>query len=181
MAASCTFGAAGRWGVATAETRRGEPPGFFIPKVQKEPSYARLFERQPPERQPKCPGKFRINHHRVRAGPHQGPLLRTGVYGRETRPWLPGLVAPRVTQAARLARVSEPSVDAALVILRAGRYDLAAGVLDGTFSLLEAAVLAKHPESTLATKFLVSSSADRADLVRAVGPAAIWDRAGRLH
>jgi hypothetical protein len=85
------------------------------------------------------------------------------------------LIEPRVTQAARLARVCEPYVDAALEILRSGNRGLQIGALDGTFSLFEAAVLAKNPVPALADMFLVATPAERANLAKTVGPAAIWD------
>jgi hypothetical protein len=94
--------------------------------------------------------------------------------GRLVLGWL-ALIAPRVTQAARLARVSDPYVDAALAILRSGDPGLEAAVLRRELSPFEAAVLAKHPQPTLARKFMSATPAERADLARTAGPAVIWD------
>jgi hypothetical protein len=79
------------------------------------------------------------------------------------------LIDPRVTQAARLVRVSEPYVEAALEILRSGRPGLETGARNGTFSLFEAAVLAKYPEPALTDMFLVATPAERANLARPWG------------
>ena len=81
------------------------------------------------------------------------------------------VVDPRITQAARLARVSVPSVDAALAILQSGDRDLEVAA---RISLFEAAVVAKHPHS-LVDQYMASSSADRAVLAKTVGPGMIWD------
>jgi hypothetical protein len=85
------------------------------------------------------------------------------------------LIEPRVTQAARLARVSEPYVEAALLILRTGDSNLEDRVLRGLYPLSTAAVLALYPEPTLTEKFQDSSAAERADLTKNVGVTAIWD------
>jgi hypothetical protein len=85
------------------------------------------------------------------------------------------LIDPRVTQAARLARVSEPYVEAALEVLRSRDPDLEPLVRESNISLFAAAVLARYPEPTLTEKFMAASAAERADLAKTAGPAAIWD------
>jgi hypothetical protein len=85
------------------------------------------------------------------------------------------LIEPRVTQAARLARVCEPYVEAAIEVLRSGDPKLEAAVGRNDVSLFEAAVLARHPQPTLTQKFLAASATERADLAKTAGPAAIWD------
>jgi hypothetical protein len=85
------------------------------------------------------------------------------------------LTEPRVTQAARLVRASVRYIEAAREILLAHDPKLEAAVCNGDISLLEAAVLAKHPHPTLAQKFMTASAAERADLAKAAGVATLWD------
>jgi hypothetical protein len=84
------------------------------------------------------------------------------------------LAEPRVTQAARLARLSIQYVEAALEVLCSGP-EFETAVCKGELSLFEAAVLVRHPEPTLAEKFMAATAAERVGLAKAVGPAAIWD------
>jgi hypothetical protein len=85
------------------------------------------------------------------------------------------LIEPRVAQAARLARVCEPYVEAAIEVLRSNDPELETLVRDGKISLFEAAVLAKHPRPSLTEKFMAASAAERADLAKTAGPAVLWD------
>jgi len=82
------------------------------------------------------------------------------------------LIEPRVTQAARLAHVSDPYVDAAVVVLRSGDMELIAAVAAGRVPLLEAAVLVKH---SLFERYVNGSPATRAEFARSMGPARTWD------
>jgi hypothetical protein len=84
------------------------------------------------------------------------------------------LVQPRTAQAARLARVSIQYVKAALEILGAAP-EFEPAVCTGELSLFEAAVLATHPEPTLAEKFRVATATERAIFAKAAGPAVLWD------
>jgi hypothetical protein len=87
------------------------------------------------------------------------------------------LVKPRLTQAARLARVSDSYVGAALEVLRSDPdLGLEGAVLRGELSLFEAAVLAKHPQRSLTKLFLTASAIELADLGKRAGPAVVWDR-----
>jgi hypothetical protein len=87
------------------------------------------------------------------------------------------LVEPCGTQAARLARVSEAYVDAALdVLLSNPSLGLEAAVLKSELSLREAAVFAKHPRRNLTEQFLTASAAELADLGKRAGPAVVWDQ-----
>ena len=85
------------------------------------------------------------------------------------------LIEPRVTQAARLARVCEPYVEAAIEVLLSSEPELETLVRDGKISLFEAAVFAKHPRPSLTEKFMAASAAERADLAKTAGPAVLWD------
>ena len=86
-----------------------------------------------------------------------------------------GLIEPRVSQASRLACVSEPYVDAAIAVLRSGNLDHESAVDRGELTLLEAAVLAKHPPRNLTEQFLTATSRELADLGRYAGPTMVWD------
>ena len=85
------------------------------------------------------------------------------------------LVKPRVSQVVDLVRVSRPMVEAAIALLEAGNTGLLSAVGVGQVSLLEAAVLVKHPPKTLVETFINSSPVDRAALAKAAGPAVLWD------
>jgi hypothetical protein len=86
------------------------------------------------------------------------------------------LVKPRVTQACRLARVSQPYTDAAIDVLLFGDPELEARVHADELSLFEAAVLAKHPQPTLVDNFMAASAAELADLGKHAGTARVWDK-----
>lgn len=83
-------------------------------------------------------------------------------------------VEPRVSQVVDLVHVSRPMVEAAIALLTSGNIALLSAVDAGEISLLEAAVLARHPQ-TLTETFVTSSRADRADLAKTAGPAVLWD------
>jgi hypothetical protein len=85
------------------------------------------------------------------------------------------LVKPRVTQLSRLCGISRPYVNAAIAIIKSGDPDLEMAARWKHMSLLEAAVLAKHPQLSLAEMFATSSPVERAELAKTAGPAAIWD------
>jgi hypothetical protein len=77
-------------------------------------------------------------------------------------------IKPRVSQAARLAKVSDPYVDAAMEVLILGDAQLQFDVVAGRVPLLEAAVLAKNP---LFKRYNEGSPSERAVFARA-GPMA---------
>jgi hypothetical protein len=66
-------------------------------------------------------------------------------------------------------------VEAAIALLEVGNAGLLSAVAAGQISLLEAAVLVKHPPKTLVETFAASSRADREALAKTAGPATIWD------
>ena len=89
------------------------------------------------------------------------------------------LVNPRVSQVVNLVHVSRPMVEAAIAVLKAaGGGELLEQVKLGHFSLIEAAVLAKHPNQskTLTETYVAASPTDIADLARTAGPAVLWDQ-----
>jgi hypothetical protein len=87
------------------------------------------------------------------------------------------LIYPRVTQAARLARVSTPYALAAIELLRSGVEDLILAAKTGKLPLLKAAVLARHPRKSLAETYLAADADERLDLGRIVAVETVFDTA----
>lgn len=85
------------------------------------------------------------------------------------------LVEPRLSQSARLARVSGLYTAAAVQVLQSGDTKLVRAVLDGRRALLEAAALAKHPRQNLVEAFLAADASERADLGRIAGVDVVFD------
>jgi hypothetical protein len=85
------------------------------------------------------------------------------------------LVHPRITQAAKLAKVSRHYVEAALEVVRSADDGLEAMVREGMLSLFEAAVLSKHPAPSLPEQFKTASPAQLAHFGRVVGPERLWE------
>jgi hypothetical protein len=79
----------------------------------------------------------------------------------------------RKTQAALLARVSVPSVEAALAILKENP-GLEGDVLFGRYSLIAAGVLAKHSQPFV-ERFLTATTSELEELGRYAGTDVVWD------
>ena len=85
------------------------------------------------------------------------------------------LIEPRLSQVTGLVHVSRPMIEAAITVLQSTNGEFLEAVESERLSLLEAAILARHPRKTLVEMFVTSSRKDRADLAKIAGPAAIWD------
>ena len=83
----------------------------------------------------------------------------------------------RAIVAARLhLGVNRPLVHAAIAVLKSGDHpDLLRAVLTGRLTLLEAAVLAQHPQKNLIETFAAAPAAERLELGRVAGVDEIFD------
>lgn len=106
------------------------------------------------------------------------PPTERALVGGELVLGLSQFVEPRVSQVVDLVHVSRPMVEGAVAILMAANAaELLQAIKRKQLSLLEAAVLAKHPQpqKTLVETYLGASAADQEALAKTAGPAAIWD------